>query len=107
MIRYTLIKIALGAVVPKIINDVYKRLPAIKEIIPKKKTKTDALFIAIATAAAVEIKGIKYEVTGFIDEEEEKFLYIRNKFNEAIYDLNDPNDLEILETATFFKLTKI
>jgi len=111
MIKGILLKLTLATIVPRLIHNGMNNLPKLKNIIPQKKTKLDIFFNNIKDTHTIEIDGDFYKLDGFINEEDEKYIYVTSldDFNgeEHIFDLHDTTDRKILEKATLYKLTKI
>jgi hypothetical protein len=108
-------KIALGTLVPRIINEVYTFVTNNKEqlfIIPKQKIKDkfkrkptiEKLFSTISKSGYISINGHQYKISGYINEEEEQLLHLDG---EITYNLQSPDDLQVIKEATFYKLKKV
>ena len=105
-------KIIIGNVISRVTGDLYKNKHKISELfIRKNKDPIQRIFDKIAISDAVQINLMVFKILGFINEEEEKLIYLQNTEvpydDEYIYDLNDPEDVEILSNAKYFKLTEI
>ena len=108
-------KIALGTIIPRIINEVYTFVTNNKEQLittPKQKIKDkfkrknsiERLFVKINKSQYVCINNVLYKINGFINEEEEQLLHLSA---DITYNLQDPDDLNTISNANFYKLVKV
>ena len=108
-------KIALGTIIPRVINGVYTFVTTNKEqliTIPKQKIKDkfkrkdsiEKLFIRINKSQYVCINNVLYKINGFINEKEEQLLHLSA---DITYNLQNPDDLNTISNANFYKLTNV
>jgi len=115
-------KIALGAVIPRIVNELYNftlnnrsklfKAPVVN--IQRKLGSKDYLKIVlyrINNAQYVSIEGTMFKIKHTINTEGEKKLHLVAENNiivtKLVYNLLNPDDLNIIANAVFHKLVKV